>query len=106
MFARGSTRVRGASELRVKESDRIEAIVRLVRGFGGDVEEYRDGFHVRGRGKSPHRAGRVSSSGDHRIAMAAAVAACGTKGVSVIEGADAVSVSFPGFYGMLEGCTA
>jgi 3-phosphoshikimate 1-carboxyvinyltransferase len=105
MFARGYTTVRGAAELRVKESDRIGAIVRLVRAFGGDIEEYDDGFRVTGRDAPPLHPGRVDSGGDHRIAMAASVAAAAIRGASVIGGADAVYVSFPEFYGIMRSCS-
>jgi 3-phosphoshikimate 1-carboxyvinyltransferase len=95
-FARGTTVIRGAGELRVKESDRIEAVVRAMTTVGAHVRALDDGFEVKG---VPHRlrGGRVDAAGDHRIAMLAAVAgACSQQGVTV-EGAQAVAVSFPDF---------
>ncbi len=95
-FADGETVVRGAEELRLKESDRISATVEGLRGLGADIEETPDGFLVRGDG-SPLRGGTIDSHGDHRLAMLGAVAglAC-TEGVEV-RGMDASAVSYPGF---------
>ena len=95
-FADGETVVRGAAELRVKESDRIEAVVDGLRGLGADIEATADGFVVRGDG-TPLRGGRLEARGDHRMAMLGAVAglAC-TDGVDVV-GMDAAAVSYPGF---------
>jgi 3-phosphoshikimate 1-carboxyvinyltransferase len=95
-FADGETVVRGAAELRVKESDRIEAVVDGLRGLGADIEATADGFAVRGDG-TPLRGGRLEARGDHRMAMLGAVAglAC-TDGVDVV-GMDAAAVSYPGF---------
>ena len=75
MFARGVTRVRGASELRVKESDRLAMIARMAEGIGGRIEVFEDGFAVEGPQKLCP--GLVDPQGDHRIAMAAAVAGAG-----------------------------
>jgi 3-phosphoshikimate 1-carboxyvinyltransferase len=95
-FAEGETVVRGAEELRVKESDRIAVVVEGLRGLGADIEEAPDGFVVRGDG-SPLHGGTIDSHGDHRMAMLGAVAglAC-TNGVEVV-GMDAAAVSYPGF---------
>ncbi len=95
-FADGETVVRGAAELRVKESDRIEAVVDGLRGLGADIEATADGFAVQGDG-TPLRGGRLEARGDHRMAMLGAVAglAC-TDGVDVV-GMDAAAVSYPGF---------
>ena len=71
--ADGETVVRGAEELRFKESDRIAAVVEGLRGLGADIEETDDGFVVRGDG-SPLRGGTIDSRGDHRLAMLGAVA--------------------------------
>ncbi|HET6849641.1 MAG TPA: 3-phosphoshikimate 1-carboxyvinyltransferase [Gaiellales bacterium] len=95
-FARGTTTIRGAGELRVKESDRIATVVDLLSAVGGRVKALEDGFQVQG---VPHRlrGGRVDAAGDHRIAMLGAVAGvCSQEGVSV-DGADALAVSFPDF---------
>ncbi len=94
--AEGETVVRGAEELRLKESDRIAAVVEGLRGLGADIEATADGFVVRGNG-SPLRGGVIDSGGDHRIAMLGAVAGlASTEGVEVV-GMDAAAVSYPGF---------
>src|SRR6476646_3814802 len=95
-FARGTTTIRGAGELRVKESDRIATVVELLNTCGGHVTALPDGFEVLG---VPHRLRgvRVDAAGDHRIAMLGAiVGVCSQEGVTV-EGADALGVSFPDF---------
>ena len=90
--------VAGAEELRAKESNRIATIVAMIRALGGSAEEAQDGFVVRPRALT---GGIVRSGGDHRIAMAAAVAA--TRGAAVtVEGFDATGVSWPEFAGALE----
>ena len=95
-FAEGETVLRGAAELRLKESDRIAAVVGGLRGIGADIEETEDGFVVRGDG-SPLPGGTIDSLGDHRLAMLGAVAGiASTDGVEVL-GMDAAAVSYPGF---------
>ena len=95
-FADGETVVSGAAELRLKESDRIAAVVGGLGGLGADIEETGDGFVVRGDG-SPLRGGTIDSHGDHRLAMLGAVAGlASTDGVEVV-GMDAAAVSYPGF---------
>lgn len=86
--------------MRVKESDRISALVAGLRGLGAEVDEYPDGFAV--DGTRSLAGGTADAAGDHRLAMAFAVAALGARGPSVIRGADAVSVSYPGFFDTLE----
>jgi 3-phosphoshikimate 1-carboxyvinyltransferase len=98
--ARGQTRVREAAELRHKESDRITALCSQLLKIGVDVQETPDGFVVQG-GK-PIRGGRVSSNGDHRLAMALAVAGLVASGPLTIEGAEIISESFPTFAGFLQ----
>jgi 3-phosphoshikimate 1-carboxyvinyltransferase len=94
-FAEGETLVRGAHELRVKESDRIAGVVDGLRGLGADIEATEDGFHVRGGGGL--RGGRLDAQGDHRMAMLGAVAGLASReGVEVI-GMDAAAVSYPSF---------
>jgi 3-phosphoshikimate 1-carboxyvinyltransferase len=94
--AEGETVVRGAGELRLKESDRLDAVVEGLRGLGADIEATADGFVVRGDG-SPLRGGAIDSLGDHRIAMLGAVAGLASaEGVEVV-GMDAAAVSYPGF---------
>jgi 3-phosphoshikimate 1-carboxyvinyltransferase len=95
-FADGETVVRGAEELRFKESNRIAAVVDGLRGLGADIEETEDGFIVRGDG-SPLPGGMLDSRGDHRLAMLGAVAGlASTEGVEVV-GMDAAAISYPGF---------
>jgi 3-phosphoshikimate 1-carboxyvinyltransferase len=95
--------IRGARELRVKESDRIRAVVHNLRAMGTDVEEMEDGVRVPG-GQKPHGA-ELDSFGDHRIAMAFAVAALRCEGESEIKGAESVAVSYPDFFQDLERVT-
>ncbi|MFN8222240.1 MAG: 3-phosphoshikimate 1-carboxyvinyltransferase [Gaiellales bacterium] len=98
--ARGTSTLRGAAELRAKESDRIEATVDALRGLGVRIRGTDDGFVVTGV-PARLRGGRVDSRGDHRIAMLGAVAGLASSEGVRIENADAVSVSFPGFFEML-----
>jgi 3-phosphoshikimate 1-carboxyvinyltransferase len=96
----GELSVTGAGELRVKESDRITSLVEGLRALGADADELPDGFHVRGGARLT--GGSANARHDHRLAMAFAVAALGASGPSVIEGADAVQVSYPSFFQDLE----
>jgi len=98
--ALGDTLVWGAAELRVKESDRIAAAVRLVRELGGRAEERPDGFLVSGSGGL--MGGEVAAGADHRIAMAAAVAAVIARDGVKVHGFDTAAVSWPGFPEALE----
>jgi len=93
--------VKDASELRIKETDRIKTIVENLRRLGVQAEEFPDGLKVPGR--QTFRAAKFDSFGDHRIAMAFAVAALRGDGESIIRGADAASVSFPEFWDTLGG---
>jgi 3-phosphoshikimate 1-carboxyvinyltransferase len=99
--ARGESVVRGAEELRVKESDRLEWVAAELKRIGGHVRATRDGFRIRGV-PARLRGGVFDSHGDHRLAMLGAIA-----GISSIEGvelrgAEAVELSFPGFFQLLE----
>jgi 3-phosphoshikimate 1-carboxyvinyltransferase len=96
----GTVSVSGAAELRVKESDRIAALVAGFRALGIDADERPDGFVVRGAGAPS--GGAADARGDHRMAMAFAVAALAARSPSRIDGADAVAVSYPDFFGTLE----
>jgi 3-phosphoshikimate 1-carboxyvinyltransferase len=96
----GDLVVTGAAELRVKESDRISALVRGLRGLGGDIDELPDGFHVRGSRRL--RGGQADSAHDHRLAMAFAIAALGAEHPCMIAGAEAVDISYPGFFATLD----
>jgi 3-phosphoshikimate 1-carboxyvinyltransferase len=92
----GSVTVLGASELRVKESDRIAALVAGFRALGIEAAELADGFTVRGNGTP--RGGVANAQGDHRMAMAFAIAALAADKPSHIEGAGVVGISYPGFF--------
>ncbi|MCG6553191.1 MAG: 3-phosphoshikimate 1-carboxyvinyltransferase [Candidatus Magnetominusculus sp. LBB02] len=102
--ASGVTEIRGATELRVKESDRISSIVTELRKMGAKIEEYPDGVAIEGpvtlRGSD-----NLQSYGDHRIAMALSIAAISAEGESVIHGTDAVGISYPDFYDTLKRLT-
>ncbi|MFP4081117.1 MAG: 3-phosphoshikimate 1-carboxyvinyltransferase [Candidatus Aminicenantes bacterium] len=98
--AKGKTVVKGASELRVKESDRIAAVVSNLRKMGVEIDEMKDGFTVEGPQKL--KGASVQSFGDHRIAMAMAVAGLAAEGGTEIEGFSCHSVSFPHFYTSLK----
>jgi 3-phosphoshikimate 1-carboxyvinyltransferase len=96
----GGLIIRDAAELRVKETDRIAAVVGNLRRMGAEVEEFDDGFRV---GNSRLKGARVDSFGDHRIAMAFAIAGLiVAEGDTEIDGAECVDVSFPGFFEVLE----
>ena len=99
-YTSGGIEVRDARELRVKESDRIASIVTNLRAMGAEVEEQEDGLKIPGR-QMLHGA-EIDSFGDHRIAMAFAVAALRARGDSCIRGADAAVISCPGFYTALD----
>ncbi len=94
--------VRGAAELRVKESDRISRLADGLRRLGASVQEFDDGFRIQAR---PLSGGVVDSVGDHRLAMAFAIAGTGAAGFTTIAGASAVDVSYPGFFDELERLT-
>jgi 3-phosphoshikimate 1-carboxyvinyltransferase len=94
--ADGETVVRGAEELRLKESDRIQGVVEGLRGLGADIEATADGFVVRGDG-SPLAGGTIEARGDHRMAMLGAVAGLASTGGVEVVGMDASAVSYPRF---------
>jgi 3-phosphoshikimate 1-carboxyvinyltransferase len=98
--ARGQSVVRGAAELRVKESDRLEAIVEELRRLGAHIRATRDGFHIRGV-PARLRGGVVDARGDHRLAMLGAVAGLSSREGVDIRGAEVVETSFPGFFEVL-----
>ena len=98
--ARGETVVRGAAELRVKESDRLEGVVEELRRIGGHVRATRDGFRVKGV-PARLRGGAFDSRGDHRLAMLGAVVGVSSIEGVELEGAEAVEASFPGFFSLL-----
>ncbi len=99
--ARGTSSVRGAEELRAKETDRIDTVVQALRPMGVRITEFPDGFKVLGV-PARLRGGVVRSAGDHRIAMLGAIAGLYSKEGVRIEDAEAVGVSFPGFFSLLD----
>ena len=101
--AKGTTVVRDAEELRVKESDRIATTCKMLASFGIACEVRSDGFAVEGRSDRLLEPGRVHAEGDHRIAMAAAIAGLVATGETVIDDADNVATSYPGFAAALSG---
>jgi 3-phosphoshikimate 1-carboxyvinyltransferase len=102
-LADGETEIRGASELRVKESDRIAAVVQNLRAVGADADELPDGLRVRRGGKS--LGGAVRTYGDHRLAMAFGVLGALSGNAITVDDPDCVSVSYPGFWSDLERVT-
>lgn len=96
----GTSRIVGARELRVKESNRIEAMAEELSKMGADITALEDGWEIRG----PRRleGAHVQSYGDHRIAMALAVAGTLAKGETVIDGAECADISYPGFFDQLD----
>jgi 3-phosphoshikimate 1-carboxyvinyltransferase len=102
-FAEGETVVRGAEELRHKESDRIETVVTGLRGLGADIEATPDGFAVRGTGGL--EGGTIQAHGDHRLAMLGAVAGLASRTGVEVDGIEAAAVSYPGFVADLTALT-
>jgi 3-phosphoshikimate 1-carboxyvinyltransferase len=100
-FARGESRVRGAGELRVKETDRIETVTSGLRSLGIRMRARDDGFEVRGVPSRP-KGGSMDSAGDHRVAMLGAVAGLVSREGVEVKGAEAVAISFPGFFELLD----
>jgi 3-phosphoshikimate 1-carboxyvinyltransferase len=94
-FAEGETVVRGAQELRIKESDRIATVVEGLRGIGAEIEALPDGFVVRGTGGL--RGGRLDAHGDHRLALLGAVAGLASEHGVEVSGMEAAEVSYPRF---------
>ena len=98
--ARGDTRIRSVSRLRLKESDRIASVLAMVRSLGGSAEASENEMVIHGQGGL--RGGEVNAFGDHRIAMAAAVAAVRASGTVTVDGAECVAKSFPDFWEVYE----
>jgi 3-phosphoshikimate 1-carboxyvinyltransferase len=96
----GTTRIGGARELRVKESDRIAAMAESLSAMGADITATDDGWII--RGPRPLEGARVQSHADHRVAMAMAVAGMIADGDTDVEGADCVEISYPGFFDQLD----
>jgi 3-phosphoshikimate 1-carboxyvinyltransferase len=100
-LARGESRVRGAGELRVKETDRIDSVTEALKPVGVRIRSSDDGFTVRGVPSRPN-GGRMTAAGDHRIAMVGAVAGLVSRDGVDVGDAEAVAISFPGFFDLLE----
>lgn len=101
-LAHGVSVVRGAEDLRVKESDRLESVKDALRPLGIHIETRHDGFRVRGVPTRPQGGGVVEAAGDHRIAMLGAVAGLVSREGVELRGAESVAVSFPDFFAMLD----
>ena len=99
--ARGTTVVSGAAELRVKESDRIEAVTSSLRSLGVRIAATADGFRIRGVPSRP-RGGKLDAGGDHRLAILGGVAGLVSREGVHVQGAEAAAVSFPGFFELVE----
>lgn len=102
-LAEGQTVIRNAKELRVKESDRISTVVQNLRAMGGDIEEYEDGMEI--TGGTPLMGAQLDSFGDHRIAMAFAVAGLFAKGQTQVSNTACIDTSYPGFSIQLDAIT-
>ncbi len=101
--ATGTTTIRGAEELRVKESDRIKSMATELRKMGAEIEEFSDGLSIIGKGRLKGTV--VESYSDHRIAMAMSMAALIADGTTTINGISSVNISFPGFFDILKRLT-
>ena len=99
-YTSGGIRIRDATELRVKESDRIALVAQNLRAMGAEVHEFEDGLDVPG-GQTLHGA-TIDSGGDHRIAMAFSIAALRAEGETLIQGAESAAISFPEFFDLLD----
>ena len=104
-MARGESLVRGAAQLREKETDRIETVTNVLRSLGVRITASEDGFRVRGVPTRPKGGGPVHSGDDHRIAMLAAVAGLVSREGVELQDPESVSVSFPGFFDLLDSVT-
>ncbi|MBI4688315.1 MAG: 3-phosphoshikimate 1-carboxyvinyltransferase [Nitrospirae bacterium] len=100
-LSEGVTKITGAEELRVKESDRIKTMAEALRKAGVDVEELKDGIIIKGRNRL--KPASIQSHGDHRVAMSMAIAGLMADGETIIEDTTCVNTSFPKFMEMLEG---
>jgi 3-phosphoshikimate 1-carboxyvinyltransferase len=103
-MARGDSEVVGAEELRLKETDRIETVTTSLRALGIRISERQDGFGVRGIPTRP-KGGGMHSGGDHRIAMLGAIAGLASRQGVEVQDAEAVAISFPGFFDLLDSVT-
>ncbi len=99
-YAHGKTVVRGAGELRLKESDRITALCTELKSIGVDVTETQDGFEI--QGGAPIHGGIVQTHRDHRLAMSLAVVGLAAQGAVQVQNAEIMGESFPGFVQILQ----
>jgi len=99
-MARGVTKISGAAELRVKESDRIASMSTELKKMDVHVEEFKDGLAIEGSEKI--KSATVQSHGDHRIAMSMAIAGLTVEGETTVENTECVNTSFPGFTDLLD----
>jgi 3-phosphoshikimate 1-carboxyvinyltransferase len=97
-YTENGIEIRDAAELRVKESDRIAALAENLKRMGAKVEERRDGLRVEGRAAGKLHGAEIDPRGDHRIAMAFAVAGLAAEGETIIRDADCAGVSYPTFF--------
>jgi len=95
-FAEGQTVIRDAQELKVKESNRLEAVATELRRFGADINETEDGLFIRG-GRKPYTGAVCESYHDHRIAMACTLMGLASAGETTVRSAECINISFPGF---------
>ncbi len=102
-FTEKGIEIRDAKELRVKESDRIGALAENLKRMGAQVEERPDGLRIEGKSAGKLHGAEIDPRGDHRIAMAFAVAALGADGATTIKDAECAAVSFPNFFEILAG---
>jgi 3-phosphoshikimate 1-carboxyvinyltransferase len=100
-LAQGETEIRGAQELRVKESDRLAQMANGLRAMGAQVQELPDGLRLAGGARPLKGGAEIDSAHDHRIALAFSVAALFADAPTTIRGAEWADVSFPGFYDLL-----
>jgi 3-phosphoshikimate 1-carboxyvinyltransferase len=100
IFAKGTTVIKDAAELRVKESDRLAAVATQLNRMGAKINELPDGLEI--TGETPLVGAEVESYGDHRIAMSLAIAALNAKGTTTIRGAEAAAISYPEFVSTLQ----
>jgi 3-phosphoshikimate 1-carboxyvinyltransferase len=101
-YTQGGVEIRDASELRLKESDRVAVLAQNLRRMGAHVEERPDGLRVEGQSAGQLRGAEIDPAGDHRMAMAFAIAALGASGASTIRDAGCVAISYPDFFSLLD----
>ncbi len=100
LFCNGETQITGASELRVKETDRLAVMTRQLKAMGADIQEYPDGLTI--KGPQSIKGCALNSETDHRVAMSLAIASMLAKGTSTLQGGEAASISYPEFWEDLE----